>query len=177
MTDPSPEPTAEEQIDTQLASREATFKAWFVDEDDVQAMSEDDRKAVVDLAGQHGWLADDEPIDGESADERAERNVEDAARWVAQLRDEENKIDEQVLGFTIKTTVTVRVDLSWGGPGDWIDGEYDPSDGTLTDVKYHFAPWFDHAEVALASDSPLYRLLENFTSAYDGMELSDITGQ
>lgn len=169
--------SAEEQISARLASREATFKTWFVEESDVQGMDDEGREAVRDLAGQHGWLADDESLDEESAEELAERNTEDAALWIKKLRDEENKLDEQVLGFAIKVTVAVRVDLSTGGPGDWIDGEYDPSDGSLSDVEYHFAPWFDHASVALNSASPLYRLLESFTSAYDGMELSDITGQ
>jgi hypothetical protein len=147
-------------------------------------MDEDERSALCALAGQYGWVADTEPYreaDGygsdETVEELAERNAEDAARWIAKLRDDEGKVEEQVLGFTIKATVTVRVDLSTGGPGDYIDGEYDPSDGSLHDVKYHFVPWFDHAETSLASDSPLYKLLERFTSAYDGMELSDILGQ
>lgn len=171
-----PESTAEEQISDELAKREATYKTWFVDESDVQTLDDDDRKRVRDLAGEHGWVAD-EAMDDESSEDLTERNTEDAAQWITKLREDENKLDEQVLGFSIKATVYVRLDLSTGGPGDWIDGEYDPSDGKLYEVKYHFAPWFDHAERSLSPDDALYRLLQQFTSPYDGMELSEILGQ
>lgn len=42
-----------------------------------------------------------------------------------------------------------RIDLSTGGPGDWLEVMVD-SDGAISRISYHFAPWFDHASRDLA---------------------------
>lgn len=41
-----------------------------------------------------------------------------------------------------------RIDISTGGPGDWIEVHTD-DDNDPTRVEYHFQDWFDHASVAL----------------------------
>ncbi len=48
----------------------------------------------------------------------------------------------------VSTFRTWRIDLSTGGPGDWIEIQTD-SEGDPTRVEYHFNDWFDHASVTL----------------------------
>ncbi len=38
----------------------------------------------------------------------------------------------------------VRIDLSTGGPGDWLEVTLD-DEGFALNVEYHFNDWFDHA--------------------------------
>tara|TARA_Y100000310_G_scaffold154792_1_gene154320 strand:+ start:305 stop:733 length:429 start_codon:yes stop_codon:yes gene_type:complete len=45
----------------------------------------------------------------------------------------------------------LRIDLSWGGPADWIEVELD-DDGTWVSAQYHFSDWFDHAETSVSND-------------------------
>lgn len=61
----------------------------------------------------------------------------------------QERIYEYPLGVTIKTVV--RVDLSTGGPGDWLEAILD-DDKRPERITYHFAPWFDHAEITLDGD-------------------------
>lgn len=45
----------------------------------------------------------------------------------------------------------IRVDLSTGGPADYLKAEVD-EDGEIVHIDYHFADWFDHAQQALEGD-------------------------
>lgn len=57
----------------------------------------------------------------------------------------------------------IEVQISTGGPGDWIEIFVD-EDGfrpEITKVKYHFNDWFDHAEMSVEADSPMYRYAES----------------
>lgn len=55
------------------------------------------------------------------------------------------RIDEYPLGISVRRIV--RVELSTGGPADYIEADID-SDGEIDprSLTYHFADWFDHAE-------------------------------
>jgi hypothetical protein len=49
------------------------------------------------------------------------------------------------LAISVKPVVTVQ--LSWGGPSDWLEIGLDGTEhGYIEYVTYHFADWFDHAE-------------------------------
>lgn len=63
--------------------------------------------------------------------------------------DAQERITEYPLGVTIKTVV--RVDLSTGGPGDWLEAILDDNKRPER-ITYHFAPWFDHAELTLEGE-------------------------
>lgn len=62
--------------------------------------------------------------------------------------DEPGPIDEYAAGVTVR--YAVRVDLSGGGPADYLDAIVDA--GEVQSVVYHFADWFDHAERYLDGD-------------------------
>lgn len=75
------------------------------------------------------------------------------------LSDEDSDGDtlyEYPLG--IETFQVIKVHLSFGGPADWI--EITLSDSEIKYVVYHFADWFDHAEINVGESSPLYRYAE-----------------
>lgn len=74
-------------------------------------------------------------------------------------------ISEYPLAFTPK--VVVRVDLSTGGPGDWLEAILD-SEGRCERISYHFAPWFDHAEITLDGDD--FDAAERFIEALYPLE-------
>jgi hypothetical protein len=61
----------------------------------------------------------------------------------------------------------VRIQLSTGGPGDWLDAEID-EDGEVIRVDYHFNDWFDHAERPVNDFDALYRLACHYV---EGMAL------
>lgn len=50
----------------------------------------------------------------------------------------------------VSTSGVVRIDLSTGGPGDWIEVMLTGED--VQRIEYHFAPWFDHASITLEGD-------------------------
>ncbi len=59
----------------------------------------------------------------------------------------ETRAQEYPLAVEIRRTYTLRLELSTGGPADYITATVE--DGELRDAKYHFADWFDHAETIL----------------------------
>lgn len=59
----------------------------------------------------------------------------------------------------------IRIHLSTGGPADWLEVEVDCR--TVASVKYHTSDWFDHAEVYVSEDSPLYRYAEETVELLD----------
>jgi len=71
-----------------------------------------------------------------------------------------------LLGLSVKPVVTVQ--LSWGGPSDWLEIGLDGSeDRHIEYVTYHFADWFDHAERQLPEyEAPaIWRAAEYYAEA------------
>lgn len=56
-------------------------------------------------------------------------------------------LDEYALSMDVR--YSVRIDLSTGGPADYITADLDAS-GDVLNAQYHFADWFDHASKDLA---------------------------
>ena len=157
-------------IDSQLAAREQQFAVWFSPEDAVPGTPEADR--VLATAAEHGWSAPERDEDVTDED-YAQEVLDSAVEHVIDARDGKNAMDEDVLGVSTEVTVTLRVELSTGGPADYLTAELDPRSGEVSNVLYHYAYWFDHAATPITSGSPLYSLVENYASAYAGMELSE----
>lgn len=63
--------------------------------------------------------------------------------------DELGPLNEYGLGSDVR--YSIRVDLSTGGPADYVTATVD-RDGDVLDATYHFADWFDHAERSLSGD-------------------------
>jgi hypothetical protein len=59
----------------------------------------------------------------------------------------------------ISTEKYIRVQISTGGPGDWLE-IYLNGDDEITRVEYHFNDWFDHAYRVLDSKTPMYEYAE-----------------
>jgi hypothetical protein len=73
--------------------------------------------------------------------------------------DASDRLAEYPLGLSVRRVM--RVDLSTGGPGDWLEVELG-DDNDVEDVTYHFNDWFDHAERRVREDSALWRAAEYY---------------
>lgn len=72
----------------------------------------------------------------------------------------ERRIQEYPLAVTV--SYSVRVELSTGGPADYLVAEVD-TDGGVRSIAYHFADWFDHAAVTLSG--PDYDAARDYIAA------------
>lgn len=72
--------------------------------------------------------------------------------------DAQEQLDEFPLAVT--QYKMVRIDLSTGGPGDWL--EVLMYEGNIQHITYHFAPWFDHAEIDVTDNETVERFVNNF---------------
>lgn len=61
--------------------------------------------------------------------------------------------------LSVDTIRTLRILLSTGGPGDWLDVELD-WDGNVAQVEYNFNDWFDHASIPVKEGTALWRYAE-----------------
>lgn len=77
---------------------------------------------------------------------------------------EQEEREEELYSYPLCVDLirTVRIDLSTGGPGDWLEVQLD-SDSEPRRIEYHFAPWFDHASVTLEGDD--YEAADAFARA------------
>lgn len=50
--------------------------------------------------------------------------------------------------LSVETMRVVKVTLSTGGPGSWLEAQLD-DDGQIVRIEYHFNDWFDHASRTL----------------------------
>jgi hypothetical protein len=56
--------------------------------------------------------------------------------------------------YGVRRTETVQLQLSGGGPADYVEIEL--SSGEVTGVYYRFSDWFDTARVEVSEFSPVY---------------------
>lgn len=132
--------SCEERIVVELVGRVALLRALQQLAD--YSMGDDLSRVALDVLG-------------ESMIEMPEReDDEDGIREAGRER-----MVELPLGVSSKTVF--RIDLSTGGPGDWLEVECDyggdrsePHDGSysIEGITYHFNDWFDHAERTLDGD-------------------------
>ena len=67
--------------------------------------------------------------------------------------EEQERAQEEIYETPLAVSVfrTVRIDLSTGGPGDWLEVQLDSENDPMR-AEYHFNDWFDHASVTLEGD-------------------------
>lgn len=71
----------------------------------------------------------------------------------------------ELIPLSLEVRPVVTVQLSWGGPSDWLEIELENNSGhDIRRVTYHFADWFDHAEREVSErDTPaLWRAAEYY---------------
>lgn len=75
--------------------------------------------------------------------------------------DAHERIHELPLAVTIERVL--RIDLSTGGPADYITAKLEREGYGWAPVsaQYHYADWFDHAARPIPEDSPLWRYVED----------------
>lgn len=131
----SRQPTCDERIADQLASRLRHLAALgelrdIMDADELDGLSAEARE----IADEHGI-----PLDADSV-------TNDSTREAAM-----EATSELPLAVTLRRVV--RIELSTGGPADWLEIQLD-EENTPGRAEYHFADWFDHASRPL--DGPEY---------------------
>lgn len=60
------------------------------------------------------------------------------------------------LALEISEFKVVKILLSTGGPGDWIEVTLDEND-YIRRMEYHFHDWFDHAKTQINDDTYLWQ--------------------
>lgn len=89
-------------------------------------------------------------------------NVEESAQ---------ERLYELPLG--ISTYRVMRIELSTGGPADWLEIKLSKElryGYSVDRVTYHFADWFDHAERTVDENSSLWVMAEQFAETLAGSE-------
>lgn len=135
--------TCEERIESHLRSRMDGIAAAF------EIVTGAPNVEEADLSERAREILSERGID---TDDTSDSDIEEAAR---------DYLRELPLGVSAKTVF--RIDLSTGGPGDWLEVEcsgdtpnYEPAgEGEhyeITGVEYHFNDWFDHAQRTLRDD-------------------------
>ena len=66
--------------------------------------------------------------------------------------------------LAVSSSKVYRIDLSTGGPGDWLEVHVDAEDSQVTRIEYHFNDWFDHAQVDLRDED--FETAERFVSNF-----------
>lgn len=81
--------------------------------------------------------------------------------WVKSFDDFDDEAQDELwnLFLDISTKKVVRIDLSTGGPADWIEVWYEGDE--ISEMVYHFADWFDHAERKISYGSMLWTWAES----------------
>lgn len=177
--------SCQQRIVRQQENREEQYAAWFADLDTLGdfetitlAVAEVDdfhltdvEQEVLALGEIDTTVEDDVVVDEDGKDstfsEQWDLMAERAKDAITEMRDD-NSLSETVLA--VSTTVTMRVELSTGGPADYLTCDLDTSDRSIGGVTYHFANWFDHAERNVDDASPLTSLCEYFA------EIVSLTG-
>lgn len=90
------------------------------------------------------------------------------AMYDGEMIDQEDAYDRIAeLPLSVEVKRVVRIDLSTGGPGDWLEATLD-SDGDVTSVSYHFNDWFDHAERSVSEGSALWQAAAHYAEYVSG---------
>jgi len=109
----------------------------------------------------------------ERIDDQLRGRLEDFNRILVDSGDDD-KYDEAMdewleYPLSVEGKRFIRVELSTGGPGDWLDVHYDGG-GLITRIEYYFNDWFDGASVVLVGED--FEIAEQFCQRFiDWVEL------
>lgn len=144
--------TCEERIEAHQEGREEDFATLF-------AIASDTTTECPACAGT-GYRVDSEGDDEDcpSCGGTGEKLPEYAGEQIDADQASE-RLGEYPLGLSVRRVM--RVDLSTGGPGDWLEAELD-DDGEVIAVDYHFNDWFDHAERRVHQGDALWQAAEYY---------------
>jgi hypothetical protein len=86
--------------------------------------------------------------------------IEEINDIMGDIESDSEKIEEAVeelnnLALEISSFKVIKILFSTGGPSDWLEAKID-DDGELFQLSYHYADWFDHAEVNVPINSYLW---------------------
>ena len=106
-----------------------------------------------------------------SSREESLRELFEAVNSIDEERAEEAREELDSFALGASTKVLLRIDLSTGGPADYLTAECEQERYGLSveRVTYHFADWFDHAEEDVPENSPLWQYAEQ-VAEYHGAE-------
>ena len=67
-------------------------------------------------------------------------------------KDEEKREEFEQNILAISKKLHYKVELSWGGPADWLEVIADENNKEIEDIIYHFADWGTHEEECLNNE-------------------------
>lgn len=144
--------TCEERIDEQMESAMARLREALCDEEIAEVYA-----LECEECG-HKWQSEEE------LDDCLECDSSDVLADLVEREEERETRDsymEHILWFNKKYEVW-RVELSCGGPQDYIDLFVDPEDHVIDHAIYHFLDWFDGAQRYVGGDD-----LENVRTMFE----------
>lgn len=120
----------------------ATLLAALEDQPALDELEEIDSDALERIKAAGAAEEERDEYDGETAEDVAADVVQAIAESARERMDE--------MPLSVSRQVVHRIDLSTGGPADWLEVFMDSGDeSTIARIVYHFADWFDHAETVL----------------------------
>lgn len=69
------------------------------------------------------------------------------------------------LAMSVEEFTVIKCLFGTGGPADWLEIVVTDYKEEIVKVIYHFADWFDHAEMVVEEDSPLYEYAEQIVES------------
>lgn len=114
----------------------------------------DTKETCADLVQQKMWSR---AADLENINDIIDDNESDPEK-VAEALEELNN-----LALEITTYKVVKILMSTGGPADWVEVKVD-DDGDIIGMSYHYADWFDHAEISMETNSYLWDYAEQIVN-------------
>lgn len=131
----------------------------------------DDRNQTIAemLTHHYGQFAEkveemvEEFIEKSTSGSGEEPTIEEVEKFRQQCYEDSEYNEYSLMEFPLgisKYTV-VKVELSWGGPADFVEAFLDEN-GSLFKAVYHYQDWFDGAQMNVEKTDPMWEMLEVF---------------
>lgn len=94
--------------------------------------------------------------------ERIEGEFKDRIQDVKKILKAEDPLESlDNLALCLDKYEVYRLELSYGGPQDYLEFEYNPKEKTIQGITYHFLDWFDGATKKVEPDTEEWQILAN----------------
>lgn len=102
--------------------------------------------------------------------EETNQMLEDLNDIIGDLESDSEAIDNALheignFALEFETYKVLKILLSTGGPADWIEVKID-NDDDVTGMTYHYADWFDHAEMKVDRNSYIWDYAIEIVNSY-----------